>query len=282
MGELAEAKSGLSGRVIQVVALSIVAVASWLGAVYFRIAPDGSPLLRAGRAAVETSGSPSSTASATAAVTASASSTAAAPSVSVTATATSATPTATATASTAAPVASAVPTASSEASAEPAADGDAVLACVAKMFPKDTFASDDVDFSFICKATDPRKGITEVQAQVVAGRGGRGGVTKGMRSWSHLNWYRLAAFAVMRGRCCASTPDLEWSMELPCPFHEAIAKVEAAARAKDKTALEGALGYYTTTARCLGKAGMSRAFDFAGAPGAGVGVLRKMMVRAGP
>jgi hypothetical protein len=150
---------------------------------------------------------------------------------------------------------------------------------VAKLFPEGSFAQGTADFGFICSATDARKALIEAQAQVVSGRGNRGGVTKGMRAWSHLNWYRFAALAVMRGRCCESTPELEWTVQLPCPFNEAVAKLEKAVRANDRAGIDGALGYYTTTARCLGKAGMARAFDFAGLPGPGSIVLRKMLAK---
>lgn len=253
------------------VALSIVAVVSWGAAVYFRIAPEGSPLIiRRSRAA------PTVTAVPTQGVTAT--STVASGSAAPTAPASSSAATATAS-STAAAAASGDPTASSGEAAPPTGDAAGIQSCVASLFPEGTFESGDVDFSFLCTESDPRKGLTAVQAQVVAGRGRRGGVTPGMRAWSHLNWYRLAAFAVMRGHCCESTPDLEWSMQLPCPFHEAVGKLEAAIRAKDAKATDGALGYYTTTARCLAKAGMARAFEFAGMPGTGALELRKMMAR---
>lgn len=274
---MAARQARLKGRVVQIVALSIIATVSWMAAIYFRIAPDGAPLLRSGRAAPSLSSAPvrppepgtaAPTGSAVATARSTAETTAPADSNAVA----SASPSDSASADS-------TTTASSEASAAPAAGGDAVLGCVAKLFPEDTFQGDEVDFGFLCTATAPRKTLVDVQSQVVAGRAGRGGVTKGMRMWSHLNWYRLGAIAVLRGRCCESAEPFEWSMDLPCPFNEAVAKLEEAVRADDRAGIEGALGYYTTTARCLAKAGMSRAFEFSGAPGTGALLLRKMIVK---
>lgn len=257
---------------MHIVALIFVVVVSWTLAVYFRIAPDGAPLIRPGRAAassaVPISAGPGPAASPT-------------PTAASTITASTAAPVA----STSVPVASAsasvdasaAPTASAAATSTPAvAQGD-VTACVVGLFPDGTFVREKPDFAFVCENTDPRRGITEVQAAIVSGRQYRAGVTPGMRLWSYLGWYQVAAYALLRGHCCQSAPELVWSMELPCPFDEAVAKVETAIRTQDAKMLEGALGYYATTARCLAKAGLGGAFNQRAYPGPGQAAFRKMI-----
>ena len=56
--------------------------------------------------------------------------------------------------------------------------------------------------------TDPRRGATALRSRVVlASADGR--PTDAMREWALLSWYEMAAFAVVRGRCCAASPPLE-------------------------------------------------------------------------
>ena len=40
-------------------------------------------------------------------------------------------------------------------------------------------------------------------------RGGGGRATRAAREWSNLGWYRVAAYAVARGQCCAGGPPLK-------------------------------------------------------------------------
>jgi len=76
-------------------------------------------------------------------------------------------------------------------------------ACIRPLFPPDTFTGDAMpDFSFLCKETDPRKGIGSMKTRIVLGNGGH--VSEGMKEWALSGWYQLATFAVVRSRCCMS------------------------------------------------------------------------------
>src|SRR5262249_1217590 len=77
-----------------------------------------------------------------------------------------------------------------------------VAACVVPIVPANSFDA-STDFSFVCSETDPRKGGAEVRTQLV--RAGKN-LSTAMQEWALLGWYEMAAFAVLRSRCCPGAP----------------------------------------------------------------------------
>jgi hypothetical protein len=80
-------------------------------------------------------------------------------------------------------------------------------ACVLSQFAPQAFVSTElVDQKVVCSETDPRKGAAAIRSRLVLASGGR--PTDAMREWALLSWYEMAAFAVIRARCCAAAPPL--------------------------------------------------------------------------
>lgn len=147
------------------------------------------------------------------------------------------------------------------------------------LFAPDTFSHGRPDFSFVCSNPFPRHGITQVQAQVVLGRGSNREMTDGMREWATLGWYQLAAYSVFRGRCCSSPPQLEWTFDLACPIDEAMTELERAVGTDDSPAIDAAVERYTKEARCLTKLGQARNFGQSALPAQGMNSFRMVLER---
>lgn len=242
---------------MQVIVLLFVAVVSWAAAFYFRIVP---PPVAAKPDGSAPAGSAASTATGSAS-------------------APLASSTASSTASSAAGTSSSAPVTASAAATATPVDPAGLAACVMSAFPDDTFNKGEPDFAFLCENTFPRRGVTFLQQQVVAGRGGGGGVSPGMRMWADMGWYQVAAYGLLRGRCCATAPELVWTFDLPCPMDEALAALQSAARGRDDAKLKTALEQFATNARCLSKVGLGVHFGQRGYPGPGVDTFRKMRER---
>jgi hypothetical protein len=73
-----------------------------------------------------------------------------------------------------------------------------------ELFADGTFAAESPPtLSSMCAESDPRHGASTMRAEVVRAKSGTG-VTEGMREWSMMHWYEMAAFAVIRETCCAA------------------------------------------------------------------------------
>jgi serine/threonine-protein kinase len=134
--------------------------------------------------------------------------------VTATATATAAvTATATATAAATAAATATVTAAATAPATEPATVIDP-SACAIQQFAPDAFPPGaDVDLSWICAETDPRRGASSMKRLVVQ-FSSSDRLTNAMREWALLHWYEMASFAIVRTRCCAS-PD---PLSLPPPI----------------------------------------------------------------
>jgi len=148
------------------------------------------------------------------------------------------------------------------------------------LFPPGGFSSAPPVFDFVCSEPNPLRGGTSVRSRLVLGGGGA--VTDGMRLWAGLGWYEMAAYAVLRARCCASPPKLHWSFDLACPIDQPLAALEKAVAAGDKAATKAALDEYTRQAHCLNHFGQATNFGQAGSPGAGMVMFDKLLSRALP
>ncbi|MCA9620482.1 MAG: hypothetical protein KC731_15780 [Myxococcales bacterium] len=132
-----------------------------------------------------------------------------------------------------------------------------------------------VDFGFVCRQTNPVKASGAIKSALV--RKGGGVVTPAMRIWAGLNWYEMAAFAVLRASCCEESDPLVYNFNLACPIDEAINELDDAVRKGDRAAAEEAVTSYTKQARCLDQFGQARTVGRKGPPGAGVAHLRRLL-----
>lgn len=133
-------------------------------------------------------------------------------------------------------------------------------ACMAQLFAVGTFDGDPPSFEPICRADDPRDGAQTVKTMVVEAGQGRG-VTQGMVEWSRLGWYELAAFSILRGRCCDSELQLPKGKPFNlCDVGAALEQIHQAARAKDRHRLGKSVDGYRRAARCVARLALSGLF----------------------
>ena len=183
---------------------------------------------------------------------------------SVMASTTSAEPLASASAVSSAAASSATGTASASASASapptsrPIVPAGGVNACLVALFPEGTFqATPQLDF--VCTDTDPYRSAQAIRAAVVAAGSGRG-ATAGKREWARLGWYKMAALAIGRARCCSQPLAFALPPSLAvCKLDEALATFATAVLDGDDAAVATAnIGFKKATA-CL-KTGGAAAF----------------------
>jgi hypothetical protein len=94
-----------------------------------------------------------------------------------------------------------------------------------------------------------------------------------MKEWALLGWYELAAFSVIRARCCPSPPPLQLPEVRGCtPVPDLLAGISAAAAATtdpaDK-ALKKAVDAYTSNVYCIVRSGIAARFGRVGNPQGG-------------
>jgi len=193
--------------------------------------------------------------------------------------------TAAASAPTAAPLATAAPSAAPAASsAAPAASPPADWnACVTSQFAPHAFpGAASIDQKLVCSETDPRRGATALRSRVVlASADGR--PTEAMLEWALLSWYEMAAFSVIRGRCCAAPPPLKLPPAIgSCqPLDKALDALGAAAAGQGD--LEAAFGGVRKAVLCtvLSKGDIN--YNYKGrAPEGAESTLRKTLERKPP
>ncbi len=133
--------------------------------------------------------------------------------------------------------ASASPVAAAPPAATPAPAGD-LVSCVTPLFAEATFREPEAaSLGFLCEETDPRVAAPRLKEQIVLSRGPA--ITAGMKEWSAMSWYEMAAVAILRARCCPGAP----ALTLPsnggtCPaLEEVLTELgRVAASGKDATA----------------------------------------------
>jgi hypothetical protein len=166
--------------------------------------------------------------------------------------------------------------------AAPAGD---VTACIQPLFANNTFGHGvDVDFGFVCAETDPRRGSTQVVSAIVRAAANRM-VSDGMREWGMLGWHDMAAFAVMRARCCPSArPLLLPASKSTCPSMASalneLATVATSAIRIDDPSLRRAVHRYTETVTCIVKNDATQFYKRHGPPhDSEAATLQKTLVR---
>ncbi|RLB65630.1 MAG: hypothetical protein DRI90_01480 [Deltaproteobacteria bacterium] len=166
--------------------------------------------------------------------------------------------------------ASAVNSAAASSTASAAAPPGDVRACTETFFPEDTFVGRQPKLGFLCKVTNPHKGSLEIRTAVVLSGGGMKGVTDGMHEWSTIGWYGMAAYVVIRDRCCESAAPLKAPKTVAkCDFEQVLVKLGPAVNGNDDDAAEQALKDYTKAINCLARGGAARLFDQSGFPKGG-------------
>ncbi len=154
---------------------------------------------------------------------------------------------------------------------------------------RSTFAAGSFDpasppaFASMCAETDPRRGAESARtALVIAGT--HRPVSDGMREWAMLGWYEMAAFAVMRARCCPGAAPLVLPKPLGAcaPLDDALnALGAAAARRADQATLDEALGAFTKSVSCVVRSGGANLFGAYPTPRGGEDTtFRKTLARA--
>src|SRR5262249_45374742 len=98
-------------------------------------------------------------------------------------------------------------------------------------------------------------------------------ISEGMREWALLGWYELAAYSVMRERCCPSPPPLQLPEVRGCtPMPEVLSGISAAAAATtdpEDRALKKAVDAYTNNVYCISRSGIAARFGRVGPPQGG-------------
>ena len=171
-----------------------------------------------------------------------------------------------------------VPARAASASAPPAPPID-LMSCVTEAFKPDTIGNlEGLSFEFVCAQNNPLKGGTSMRARLVTAAG-KGRVTDAMREWAGLGWYEMAAYSIIRVRCCQQVEPVSFHFNLACPIDTAINDWEEALVGGNRESVEDAVSDYSKAVRCLSQFGQSTNFGRNGPPGAGVTALRRIIAR---
>lgn len=124
--------------------------------------------------------------------------------------------------------------------------------CVMRFFPDDTFEGSPPDLSFVCKELEAIEAVSGLKVRLVeAGRGRP--ATGGMTEWAVMGMYDLAAFAVIRGRCCpgakTAVPDSPATCEPLVDALDGLAR--ASARGAPPSDLDPAVDRFDGAVRCI-------------------------------
>ncbi len=130
--------------------------------------------------------------------------------------------------------------------------------CFAQLMPPDAFGTISVDVGFCCEETAAYGTTIKLKSEVV--RAGGHGVSDGMKEWSQLGWYEMAAFAVMRTHCCPDAPALVVGQRKieACRLEESLAWLANAI--DDGDDMQQAVLAYTNAVRCITSKGYAESF----------------------
>lgn len=201
------------------------------------------------------------------------------------------------------PVTEAAPVASASSSAEPAPEASAAApaasesappaatsaaapvepptTCMNALFAEKTFA-DEPPLAFVCEETNPVKGAAKVKESVVNAGTGKS-PSPGMKEWAVLGFYELAAYAVLRSRCCPGGDTFTAPDATGCPsMNEALGKIASVSK-KDSSDedVKVAQKAFVDSVKCITQSKASKTFggydDLSGGQGS---VFSKTLDRA--
>jgi hypothetical protein len=148
--------------------------------------------------------------------------------------------------------------ASSSGSAPPSVD---VSACVASMFPDDTFASSPPPFDYVCEGNDPVAIAERLRGAVAEGTPAAGTITGAMRLWAGMGWFRMAFASAARQKCCE--PPIVFSTELGgdrCGLDASLIRLGESVNQDDNESFRLALANYATSVHCLSDAPTAKTY----------------------
>ncbi|MEM9694094.1 MAG: hypothetical protein AAGA56_16215 [Myxococcota bacterium] len=129
--------------------------------------------------------------------------------------------------------------------------GGDMVACLSPMFAGAAFPV-KIARDFPCRETNPVAIVDAVSQSVVEGSARKD--TAATREWSQLGWYRPAAVALARARCCSYPPPLKGPPLLKtCDFDAALAGLTDAATGNDEV-LAQAIENYRDAIACVATA----------------------------
>lgn len=151
------------------------------------------------------------------------------------------------------------------------------------MFPEDSFSDDNIgSVDFVCNETNGIKAAEGIKKALVTA--GSAKASGGMKEWSVLGFYSLAATSVIRGRCCPNAPALTMP-ESPKPCEsigDAMTSLSTIAekRGKKQDAIT-ALGGFEKSVRCILKTQSQKSFgDYGELKGGEATTFEKTLSRA--
>ncbi len=174
-----------------------------------------------------------------------------------------------------------VPTSASALALAPSTE---VRACVRSMFPDDSFSDANAgSIDFLCGETSGIKAAEGLRKALVDS-GSSPKASGGMKEWSVLGFYSLAAASVIRGRCCPGAPALTMpASPKPCESIEAAMTSLASIADKrgKKTEAITALGGFEKSVRCILKSEAKKSFgDYGDLKGGEATAFEKTLSRA--
>jgi len=140
-----------------------------------------------------------------------------------------------------------------------------IAACVARVSPPGSF-HEPPRVAWLCEVPDPRAGYRRMKVAVV--RGSAGQLTPAMSLWSRLNWYGMAAVAVLRGACCGEPRPFELPPTTGCD-DTAAALDELARAVAAREQIGPAVARYARSVGCQSASGRSAYFDLEASLGGG-------------
>jgi hypothetical protein len=175
------------------------------------------------------------------------------------------------------------PSASAPASASAAPPSEEARTCLRSMFPEDSFSDANVaSVDFVCSETSGLKAAEGIKKALV--NAGSAKASGGMKEWSVLGFYSLAAASVIRGRCCPNAPPLTMpASPKPCEsIEEAMTSLGTIAQKRGKkTEAITALGGFEKSVRCILKTQSQKSFgDYPELKGGEATTFEKTLSRA--
>ena len=152
------------------------------------------------------------------------------------------------------------PTPSANASASSSAGEMNPTTCVATLFAEGTFLV-PVELAAVCDDKTVADTVRRMKEAIV--KGGAGHVTVGMQEWASAGIHDMALAAILRGRCCPTSPPLE-SPKSPgtcAPVDDVLREIERAARSDvPDSEIDAVVAHFDSVARCIVRSGDTSAF----------------------